>query len=323
MRSAILTPQQYEKMARDALAKSDSVFVDVIDIYVTPDYISLMWDSIDHDLKHCWKREETQLQWTFEVHNGGRDVNHRVGIESTYKSHSADYVFEIIDVDPKITPQYTTDFRVQYGEVPIQPFADDPNEYICFLRKFPSAPIKPAGFFQGSSAAFGTTLEAIAEHYNRQSSTYNEWQEFGGKMPSSDNVREYLSTILSNSYIPLKEELFGNIPVDNTTVIPPTTSRIKTPFGYIDYNMFDNQPIPRSRSTASVSHHGYKKTNNPRSMISDPAAAKTPEEAYELFLSKILAFTDNDVTKDKVIEYLNNTDCKFAKSWTKGRLLAT
>jgi hypothetical protein len=313
-------------MVRETLAKSDSILVDVIDIFVTPDYISLMWDCIDHKIQHCWNKLETQLQWQIEHRGeGGRDRNHRVGIDSLYRAFSAENVFEIIDVDPKITPQYTTDYRVQYSEVPWQPVTDDPTEFICFLKKFPSEPIKPAGFFRGSSDSWNTTLDAISSYYNRASSTFTQWQEFGTNMPTSDNVRDYLTKICDNSFIPLKRELFGeNIPIDNTTPIPPTTSRVKTPYGYIDFNQFDNQPIPRAKCNAHVPHHGFPKKNiSPRTILSDPAAARTPQEAYELFLDKILNLQYDDATKDKLKEYLDNAKIPYAKSWDKKRLLDT
>jgi hypothetical protein len=318
-----LTPQQYEKMVRSTLAKSDTIKVDVIDIFVTPDYISLMWDCIDHDLKHCWKRDETQLQWKFEVRPEGRDADHRVGVNSTYRSHDAEYVFEILEIDPKITPQYTTDFRVAYNEVPNQPTADNPDEHINFLIKFPNEPIKPAGFFGGSSATFTTTLQDIANWYKLKSKTFTEWSEFAPNMPSTDNVRDYLDAITARSYVPLKIQLFGDIPLDNTTPIEPTKSRIRTTFGVIDYDIFDGQPIPRTRSTASVSHRGHKKTNPSRITLSDPVAARSPEEAYALFVGKILGFECEDVTKEGLYSYLNQTDLKYAKSWTKPKLLET
>jgi len=59
----INTPQEYEKVLRDAFPNSN---VDVKDIFCVPDYKRFFRPVIDKKLAHYTKLEETKLQWHFE-----------------------------------------------------------------------------------------------------------------------------------------------------------------------------------------------------------------------------------------------------------------
>jgi hypothetical protein len=125
--------------------------------------------------------------------------------------------------------------------------------------------------------------------------------------------------------LPLQNELFGlNVRHDLSSPILPTVSKLrKTEFGNINFESFDNEPIPRARMTASASHSGYDKSQVPPVvMLSDPAAASTPEEAYEFLLKKIFSFTeDNCPTAAGLQIYLDKAHINYKKSWRKRQLL--
>ena len=147
-------------------------------------------------------------------------------------------------------------------------------------------------------------------------------------MPTSDNVREYMNKtnvkdVINNCYVPLKIPLFGyNLCYDNTSEVKPTTSKIKTPYGNLDFTRYDNEPIPRARATASASYSGYDKSNiTPREVIFDPAAAKTPEEAYQMLVDKILNFNEDSCTAEGFISYLIKGKIPYKKTWRKRELL--
>lgn len=284
-----------------------------------------MNDCIDHDIKNIWKKEQTKLQWIFEA--VPRDINHRCGVHTEYRRYDQDEVFEIIDVDPIITPQYTTDFRVQFGEVLNQPTADNPNEFIGFLKKYPTREIRPVGLYRNSSEWYQTkTLREIEEYFSKKNTTVlSDWRSFSKKLPMSDNVRDYMDDIKRHSLVPLKNELFGfNIKDDLTSEIKPTISATRTKYGDINFETFDGEPIRRVRYTASARHSGYDKANIPiTEVISDPAAAKTPEEAYAMLLNKIFSFTVDSLTADGIKSYLDKGNISYAKSWKKAQLLET
>ena len=142
-------------------------------------------------------------------------------------------------------------------------------------------------------------------------------------MPTNDNVRDYLTDIKRNCYVPLKVELFGNnIVHDIISEIKPTTSKVKTPQGIIDFERFDGEPIPRARYNARASHSGYDKSNIPvKTVLFDPAAAKSPEEAYQMLVDKILNFNEDSTTAEGLISYLNKANIPYRKSWRKRQLL--
>ena len=325
LKRPILSPQEYRQLVRTCLGKNRNIQVEVIDIFVCPDYINLMWDCIDHDIKSIWKKEQAQLQWCFEA--VPRDINHRVGVHSTYRGYDQDNVFQIIEIDPLITPQYSLDFRVQYTEVPTQPTADDEFEFIGFLQKLPTREVKPVGIYKNSTRDVTRILQEINSYFTKRNNTVvlKQWSEFGETLPKSDNIREYMDDIKTNSYLPLKDELFGaNITHDLTSVIQPTVSAIrKTDFGNINFETFDNEPIPKARMTASASHYGYNKSQVPPIVVfSDPAAASSPEEAYEMLLNKIFNFTeDNCPTIEGLKVFLDKADIGYKKSWRKRQLL--
>lgn len=322
-KTSILTPREYEEFVRKTLGKVKNMNIEVIDILICPDYINLMYDCIDREIKNVFKRERTMHQWIFTACS--RDRNHLCGVHTDYRGYDQPYVFEIESVDMNITPQYTTDFRVHYVEVPTQPSADDPNEYIGFLKKFPTREIRPVGLYRNSSNNLASCLEEIGKYYGNRSQTYNEWKLFSeDNLPQTDNVRDYLTEIRRNSYVPLKEELFGkSLCHDQTSTINPTSSKVRTEFGVIDFDNFDGQPIPRSRIPALAPHKGYNKSNLPtRQIISDPAAAKTPAEAFELLLNKIMNFTVDSCTKEEFQLYLKKADITYKVSWNKAKLLS-
>ena len=134
-----------------------------------------------------------------------------------------------------------------------------------------------------------------------------------------------MDDIKTNSYLPLKDELFGmNIMHDMSSAIAPTESKLrKNEFGNINYETYDNEPIPRARMTAIASHFGYNKSQVPPTvMLSDPAAATSPEEAYEFLIKKILSFTeDNCPTVEGLKVYLDKANIIYKKSWRKRQLL--
>ena len=80
--------------------------------------------------------------------------------------------------------------------------------------------------------------------------------------------------------------------------------------------------MPRARATASANHCGYDKSNiAPREGIFDPASAKTPEEAYQLLVDKILNFNEDSCTAEGFISYLIKGNIPYKKSWRKRELL--
>lgn len=324
LRRPILTPQEYEKLVRSVFKKKKDARIEVIDIFICPDYIHLMWDCIDHEIKRIWKKEQTQHQWIFT--SVERDINHRFRVHTEYRAFDQPYVFNIIDIDPSVTPQYTTDFRVEYAEVPTQPTHDNKDEFICFLSKFPTRSIKPVGIYKDSTFLFQKTLDEINKYFTtrKNNNVLKEWSEFSQSMPKTDNVRDYLDEIKINSYVPLKQELFGNsIDHDLTSEIKPTTSKVKTAHqGPIDFERFDGEPIPRVRYTARASHSGYDKSNIPtKEVLYDPASAKSPEEAYQMLVNKIMNFTEDSCTAEGFIVYLNKANIPYKKSWRKRQLL--
>ena len=196
LKRPILTPQEYAKLVRQCLGKSRNIQVEVIDIFVCPDYINLMWDCIDHDIKHIWKREQTQLQWCFTA--VPRDKDHRCGVHTTYRGFDQEYVFNIIEINPLLTPQYSLDFRVQYTEVPTQPTADDPSEFICFIQKFPTREVKPVGIYRDSTRIVSKVLQDIEAYFTKRnnSTVLKEWGDFSEQLQV---------TILVNIWIILKQ----------------------------------------------------------------------------------------------------------------------
>lgn len=92
--------------------------------------------------------------------------------------------------------------------------------------------------------------------------------------------------------------------------------------GIVDIERFDGEPIPRVRYNARVSHSGYDKSTVPiKTLLFDPAAAKTPEEAYQMLVDKILNFTEDSCTAEGFIIYLNKANITYKKSWKKRQLL--
>ena len=145
--------------------------VEVIDIFVCPNYFEL--------LKHCidpkWtllKMEGTQLQWTFQ--SVEKCETYQMGVKTSYRAFSKEFVFEIIPVDAqKLSHVYATDYRVMYSKIPDEP--ENPKEIINLIHKYPVDEIKPSGFVAGSSRSLTVTLNGIKNYFGDKSNTVYEW----------------------------------------------------------------------------------------------------------------------------------------------------
>jgi hypothetical protein len=301
---------------------------EVIDIYSVPDYTALFEPCIDPNFGLAFKNTKsyqyTQLQWKFE--SCGRDSKHPVGVKTTYRAYCMDAVFEIIPVDvDRATHIYSTGLRVQRTVIPDEP--EDPNEIINILYRFPTDPIRPAGFKLGTSEGFKVTLRGIKQYFGEKSSTFSEWLGFANQfLPIHDSVVEYLRDIDWNSEIPMKDKLFGtDYPIDKESDVNPTVSMNRggkkdSLSSKINDHYFDGAKIVIGKANASVRHSGNLKPLHPRTVIEDEAVARTPEEAAELQL-KAIKNMPIEVHKGVIISYLKAAKIPHAASSNKEKLL--
>lgn len=296
--------------------------VEVIDIYVCPNYYELFKDCIDPHWT-LLKVEGTQLQWTFRAVK--RSETYRMGVKSNYRAFCKDFVFEIIPVDAdKLSHVYTTDYRVMYTKILDQP--EDQKQIINLLERYPVDSIKPSGFVAGSSHSMSVTLNAIKNYYGLKSTTAYEWQRFVNPfLPIHDNVQEYLRDINWNSEIPLKKQLFGSdYPVDQILDVPAVTSNERTRENDKKANnyYFDGLKVVYAKSTASVKNRSNHNDSIPnhREILEDEAMATNPETAKLLFIKSIMSLPIATHTA-KLKQYLTAGGIKFKSNSNKEDLM--
>jgi hypothetical protein len=298
--------------------------VDVIDIFVCPNYSELFKDCLDPFWKYL-KVEGTQLQYTFQA--VPRSDTHRMGVKTNYRAFSKERVFEIIPVDAdKLSHVYSTDYRVMYSKIPDEP--ENPEEVINLIEKYPVEVIKPCGFVSGSSHSLAVTLASIKRYFGEKSKTAHEWQIFVNPfLPIHDSVQEYLRDIDWNSLIPLKKQLFGpSYPVDQSSNIPAIESleRVREVNDKSNNYYFDGLRVVYAKSTASVKHRGNhgKSVPDHREILEDEAMATNPAMAKKLFIKSILSLPIA-TTVDKIKKYLTEGNIKYTKNANKEVLLNT
>jgi hypothetical protein len=86
----IHTIAEYQKIIRQRFSKS-GLKCSFQDVFVIPNYVSVMEDHIDPHLKNLHKMENTMLQWRFDavVPSPGLFPN---GVKTCYRAYSADKV---------------------------------------------------------------------------------------------------------------------------------------------------------------------------------------------------------------------------------------
>jgi hypothetical protein len=205
-RMHVITPQQYEKLAKSALYK-DGRPVDVKDVFCVPDFQSFIANDCGDSEFGRWKMTKwAQLQFTVEW--VGECGEFPLGVKTTYRSHCKDKVilFEE-DPDPEaIVPMEPVELHVH--TLP-KPSAERPSGGMYILRRLPTAPIKPGPFIQGSRDILDKALGAIAKEYtNTNPQWITAWKEWANTAPESDSVQDYITTHPEKWHIPFKELLF-------------------------------------------------------------------------------------------------------------------
>ena len=188
------SPQEYKTVIKQAYHK---YFVEVIDIWVIPDYDLLIQPFMDKDFGQYCKTHWTQLMFKFEA--VAVSEHFPLGCRTTYRRYTRDEAILIrkkegetcgfIEEYCKIQwfPEATEEVQNKNGEV-IQEAR--PAGFFLLQRLPDERIIRPQGFRAGGFADFHKTLERVRDELPEKNVA--EWEEFAETAPDSDDVAEYL-----------------------------------------------------------------------------------------------------------------------------------
>ena len=223
----------------------------VYDLYVVPNYHSIIRPCIDPCFGYYTKNEDTQLQ--FEITACQRSTNFPNGAKVRYRKFTQDKVvilkqmtgksvldFEAIDTDnANSIAEDEEDLNITLDNVHVswQPAAkyDKAGEMIepegmYVIKTLPTASsIQPKGLLHGSRKCFEHVMSNVRRYFHSNPAVIKEWEDWDkAYLPQNDDVVEYLKTHPDKMVIPFEHILFGGMLPDlSTYVVPDIRSKKK------------------------------------------------------------------------------------------------
>jgi len=204
-----LTPQAYETLITKALSKPNRP-VKVVDIFVVPDYKSLLDEFVCDNLSNYMKEEEeTQLQFIFESVHVSED--YPFGVKVQYRVYCAEDIIEIWEGEGENFPNGFQPVQVEVKSYPVDVIKALPTE---------ECRIHPQPFVAGSRDELEKVAnQMISECENMNIVATQEWKEFLEIYPHNDNVMSYLVQT-GPLELPLFDEIFKGVPFTPLIVQP-------------------------------------------------------------------------------------------------------
>ena len=202
---------------KEALYSTFKSKVDVEDIYVIPDYSTILSECGDPNLSCYAKGENTQLQFTFTAVDISSD--YPTGVKVNYRAYSSDKIYEIVKgAEPH--PVHKQSIYPVQRQVEVFPCADlernIPAGKRLHLRQFllqivilgtnilkrlpniSKQELYRRRLFQkfpvGSRKAFDDCLASIVKHYQKHSphvvTQWKEWEKT--TIPANDDVIDHI-----------------------------------------------------------------------------------------------------------------------------------
>ena len=278
---------------------------EVIDIFVVPDYFSLLEPAMDTKFGRYAKLQWTQLQWSFEK----VDVcaAFPLGVKTLYRAYCQDVVNEIVE-DANFDLGYVRQtcqvewFPKQTAEAPAGMFV---------LQRFPTGELLPEPFVEGSRATLEHVTKRVISHFSPITKSNNqpvqplvgssirrygdlivaEWTNFTDNIaPVSDDAAEYCRE--NPFHVPLLDVLFGDACATSLFTQPAAKSVV---------------PVTDTRATDSVnwSRRGQKRSKG------DPAQNSSRET--------ILDDVDDSVVDDGASNSSHDDSCNYHPLTNKQR----
>jgi hypothetical protein len=222
----IATMSAYKELIIKALTGTDEKLkmpCEVIDIFVVPDYVSVLETVMDPKFGRYTKLQWTQLQWSFEKVDVCADFP--LGVKTLYRAFCKDKVNEIVE-DSSVDLGYVCQ-RCEIEWFPKETATAPAGMFI--LQRLPFAEIKPDDFVEGSKDQLDQIVNRVVKHYSpivrtnvqpMQPQVGNpirlygdpivaEWLDFAENIaPKSDDPEEYCQT--AAFHVPLRDVLFGD-----------------------------------------------------------------------------------------------------------------
>ena len=188
------SPQEYTVAIKRAYHKYQ---VEVIDIWVVPDYDLLLQPYTDKDFGQYCKKKWTQLMWKFEAVQVSEHFP--LGCKTTYRKYTQDEAIIIrkkegekcgfIEEYCKICwfPEELEEVKNDEGVVT----QEAQHAGFFLLQRLPDERvIRPQGFRAGGIDEFRKTLKRVRKELPEKNVA--EWEEFAAFAPDSDDVCEYM-----------------------------------------------------------------------------------------------------------------------------------
>ena len=188
------SPQEYTVAIKQAYHKYQ---VEVIDIWVIPDYDLLLQPYMDKDFGQYCKTKWTQLMWKFEAVQVSEHFP--LGCKTTYRRYTQDEAILIRQKEGETFGFIKEYCKIQWFPEELQEVKNDRGEVIqeaqhagffLLLRLPDERVIRPQGFRAGGFEELKKTRRRVRKELPEKNVA--EWEEFAALAPDSDDVTEYL-----------------------------------------------------------------------------------------------------------------------------------
>jgi hypothetical protein len=206
----ILTPQEY-KIAIAAALEYKELFVLVHDLFVVPDYTSLLSSLIDGNFGRYAKGEWTHLQFEFVAVDVSADFP--LGVKTTWRQYCADSVVRIVE-DAEAECGFA-DELLRVKSFPAAVPEDGIVEGAYLLQSLPVGIPAPEAFEPDSRAKLEKVVATFKKMFRSAPEAIEQWEVFAADhAPPSDDAGDYVANM--PLHIPFCDVLFSRAAMDAT-----------------------------------------------------------------------------------------------------------
>lgn len=208
----VLTPLAYKEAIEKALSKKEGFDVEVVDIYVVPNYAKFFANCVDRNFGSSFKSDKAKLQFTLEaVPVDPR--RHPVGVKLTCRRF-------VQDMYPDLIIDEAAPFGINIQKIISKDFPEPEGLPLNVLLTLPSSgEIGPDEFKPDYTKLTKSYLKKMRTAYFRDVKTMEELAQFENKFPNTKSSAMWVKDHKKDFYVPFKD-IFCDFSKVSADVLP-------------------------------------------------------------------------------------------------------
>ena len=303
----ILTPQAYANAIKKALS-SESLLVDVIDLYVIPDYKEFFAGCIDKNFGCAYKSENSKLQFILEAVEP--DISkYPLGVKLTYRRYTQ-------DLYPQLTVDPSAPLGISVALIKSKEFPEEDGKQFNVLLKLPdpSKNFKPDAFEKDFITTRSKYFRKLEKTHANDEVVMDDLVSFKNEFPDVESSFEWIKKKPIHFYVPFLELFREKSSVEsNFLYLDKRKAQDKALFEGIP-TVEDFDSVKRSDITVKGGQRFY---SNPKVYKNEKIELPVPIDSGAKKFSKLAGFIYSDTeenTRHKIHSILSETDMSGRKT---------